>query len=60
MHQKGLLEVAAALEDTRKDPTSEEMIDWILHNEEYKLYIYMPVRLVPCERHPGPRLPPSR
>ncbi|MCK5803101.1 MAG: heparinase II/III family protein, partial [Lentisphaeria bacterium] len=43
MHQKGLLEIAATLADAPGEPSSEDMLDWVLHNKEYKLYIYMPL-----------------
>ncbi|MCC7300023.1 MAG: heparinase II/III family protein [Verrucomicrobia bacterium] len=43
MHQTGLLQVAATLKDTTGKPSSEEMVDWVLNNKEYKLYIYMPL-----------------
>ncbi len=42
-HQVGLLQIAAALKDTPGTPSSEEMIDWILNNEEYRVYTMMPV-----------------
>lgn len=43
MHQKGLLEIAATLAGSPGDPDSEDMVDWVLHNPEYDLYIYMPL-----------------
>ena len=43
MHQKGLLEIAAVLKGTPGDPSSEQMVDWILNNEEYSLYTFMPL-----------------
>ncbi len=42
-HQVGLLQIAAALKDTPGVPSSEEMIDWMLNNEEYRVYTMMPV-----------------
>jgi len=43
MHQVGLLQIAAALKDTPGSPSSEDMVRWILDNEEYNIYIYMPI-----------------
>ena len=43
MHQEGLLMIAAALRDTPGKPSSEEMVEWILDNEEYGIYVYMPL-----------------
>lgn len=43
MHQKGLLQIAAVLRGKDGDPTSDEMIHWILNNEEYNLYTMMPL-----------------
>ena len=42
-HQVGLLRIAATLKDTPGTPSSEDMIDWILNNEEYRVYTMMPV-----------------
>jgi len=42
-HQVGLLQIAAVLKDTPGSPSSEEMVKWMLDNEEYNIYIYMPI-----------------
>lgn len=42
-HQAGLLKIAAVLQDTPGDPSSQEMIDWLLNNEEYSVYTMMPL-----------------
>ncbi len=41
MHQAGLLQIAAVLRGTPGDPDSAAMVNWLLHNPEYPLYIYM-------------------
>lgn len=43
MHQMGLLQIAATLKDTPGEPGSEQMVDWILNNEQYNVYTMMPV-----------------
>ena len=43
MHQVGLLQVAAALKDTPGSPSSEEMIDWVLNNQQPSLPSFMSV-----------------
>jgi len=42
-HQMGLLAVAATLKDTPGTPSSDEMVRWMLNNEEYHAYVYMPM-----------------
>ncbi len=42
-HQVGLLQIAAVLKDTPGSPSSQEMIDWMLNNEEYRVYTMMPI-----------------
>ncbi len=44
MHQASLLRVAATLRDVPGTPSSEQMIDWVLNNEQYDLYVYMPLQ----------------
>jgi len=43
MHQEGLLMIAAVLRDAPGTPGSQDMIQWILNNEAYGLYVYMPL-----------------
>jgi hypothetical protein len=43
MHQSSLLRVAATLRDTTGQPSSQDMVDWVMDNEDYDLYVYMPL-----------------
>ena len=43
MHQMGLLQIAADLQGKPGTPSSQEMIEWILDNEEYNVYTMMPL-----------------
>ncbi len=43
MHQVGLLQVAAVLQDTPGSPSSAEMVEWVLNNEEYRYSSFMPI-----------------
>lgn len=38
MHQQGLIRLAAALDEMVKSPTSAEMIDWVLNNQNVGIY----------------------
>lgn len=43
MHQKGLLQIAAILRDSPGVPDRRQMVEWILNNQEYGLYTFMPI-----------------